>query len=380
MYGRNLLETATAALALSVCALNASAQPSTFLGPLNLNNFVASTVPSNGDQNPYGVAIVPKSIGNLRAGNILVSNFNNAGDDSNPGGLQGTGSTIVQITPSGAVQLFAAINSETLPGACPGGVGLTTALVVVRHGWVFVGSLPTSDGTSATAQAGCLIMLDAKGNVVATFSGNGINGPWDMTAKDSGDNVALFVTNVLNGDVTSGLPHIVNQGTVLRLNFSVPEYREGVPQLVHTTVIGSGFPETADPAALVVGPTGVGLDADGSLYVADSLDNAIRVIPSALTRTTSAGLGTLDSSGGALNDPLGLAIAPNGNAISANGNDGNLVETITEVVSNNQVAVKNTETGSGSLFGIAVGADHASLYFVDDGNNTLRVLKHSVAK
>ena len=56
---------------------------------------VASTVPPNGDVNPYGVAIVPNTIGNLQAGNILVSNFNNSAN------LQGTGTTIVQITPGG---------------------------------------------------------------------------------------------------------------------------------------------------------------------------------------------------------------------------------------------------------------------------------------
>src|ERR1700722_7968563 len=40
----------------------------------------ASTVPSNGDVNPYGVAFVPPSVptnGLLQQGGILVSNFNN---------------------------------------------------------------------------------------------------------------------------------------------------------------------------------------------------------------------------------------------------------------------------------------------------------------
>ncbi len=70
---------------------------------------------------------------------------------------------------------------RALPGRCPGGVGLTTALGVLRSGWVVVGSLPTSDGTAATAKAGCLIVLDSHGRVRETLRGNGINGPWDMT-------------------------------------------------------------------------------------------------------------------------------------------------------------------------------------------------------
>src|ERR1700756_3772910 len=140
---------------------------------------ISSTVPSNGDVNPYGVFRVPRSVGKLVRGNILISNFNNSTN------LQGTGTTIVQISPSGSFSLFAQIDPSTLPGPCPGGVGLTTALVVLRSGWVVVGSLPTSDGTSATAQAGCLIVLDSNGNVAETITDAQINGPWDMTVFDA---------------------------------------------------------------------------------------------------------------------------------------------------------------------------------------------------
>ena len=90
---------------------------------------VASTVPANGDLNPYGVAVVPASTGNLVKGHILVSNFNNSSN------LQGTGTTIVDIAPNGAVKLFAWVDPASLPSPCPGGVGLTTALAVLRTGW-----------------------------------------------------------------------------------------------------------------------------------------------------------------------------------------------------------------------------------------------------
>src|ERR1700731_3142197 len=154
---------------------------------------LASTVPSNGDVNPYGVFEVKRSVGDLKQGHILVSNFNAASN------LQGTGTTIVDIAPGGAMSLFAEIDAKKLPGTCPGGVGLTTALVVLRTGWVIVGSLPTTDGTAATAQAGCLLVLDSEGKPAETFFGSLINGPWDMDVED-GDRVAkLFVTNVLNG-------------------------------------------------------------------------------------------------------------------------------------------------------------------------------------
>ena len=45
-----------------------------------------------------------------------------------------------------------------------------------------VGSLPTSNGKSATAQLGCLIVLDSNGKPVSTIACPNIQGPWDMTA------------------------------------------------------------------------------------------------------------------------------------------------------------------------------------------------------
>jgi hypothetical protein len=139
---------------------------------------IASTVPANGDVNPYGIVVVPNTVGNLVKGNLLISNFNAVSNE------QGTGTTIMQISPGGTVSQFAQIDASILPGTCTGGIGLTTALVALRAGWVIVGSLPTSDGTSATAQAGCLLVLDPMGNVSETIYGTLINGPWDMAAFD----------------------------------------------------------------------------------------------------------------------------------------------------------------------------------------------------
>jgi len=360
------IRVAIPAVILLTASASVLADERAFLDHFNTVDLIASTVPANGDVNPYGIAVIPHSDGMLTRGNILISNFNNAKN------LQGTGTTIVQVSPQGAVTLFAQIDAASLGNECPGGVGLTTALVVLRRGWVIVGSLPTSDGSSATAGPGCLIVLNSAGQVVETFMGAGINGPWDMTALDKEDQALLFVTNVLNGDVTQGSPHVVNQGTVLRLLVDVPRSGMGMPTLVSTTEIGSGFAETADPGALVIGPTGVGLGSDGTLYVADSLNNRIAAIPDAVARMTTANTGTDVSTGGALNDPLGLLVAPNGDIVTANGLDGNLVEITPQ---GNQVAVDTVETatGAGSLFGIAIGNAQRGLYFVDDGDNTSKV-------
>src|ERR1700689_4544044 len=108
-----------------------------FIGPFNTITTISTTVPKNGDGNPYGIARVPRSTGSLVEGQYLISNFNNGGN------LQGTGTTIVQIARHGAFSLFATINASKV--SCPGGIGLTTALVALKSGLVIVGSLPTAD-------------------------------------------------------------------------------------------------------------------------------------------------------------------------------------------------------------------------------------------
>jgi hypothetical protein len=347
---------ATALCANAQKSHSGSAQPSV----------VASTVPANGDVNPYGIARIPSSSGALVQGNILISNFNNSNN------LQGTGSTIVQISPSGSMSLFAQIDASMLPGPCPGGVGLTTALVVLRSGWVVVGSLPTMDGTAATAQAGCLLVLNNHGMVVETFYGSLINGPWDMTAWDAGNFAELFVSNVLNGTVAAN-GSVVNQGTVIRLGINIPS--GSMPSLQSITVIGSGFSERTDPAALVIGPTGLGLDPDAdTLYVADSLNNRIAAIRHPVFRESSAGTGATVSQGGSLNDPLGLTVSRRGDILTVNGDDGFLVETTPRGKQVQKVLLDNTGTppGSGALFGLI--DVNGAIFYVDDASNTLNVL------
>ena len=360
--------TATAGLlAGSGILAGAASAGTTFIGPLNQTKEIASTVPANGDLNPYGVAVVPRSTGDLHQGDVLVSNFNNAATTANPGGVQGTGTTIVQVSPGGAVSQFAGISDS----ACPGGVGLTTALVVLRSGWVIVGSLPTQNGS--VSGSGCLIVLDSHGVVRETLAGHGINGPWDMTALDLGGLSELFVTNVLNGTVAAG-GSTVNEGTVLRL--LITSGPSGVPRLLAVTRIGSGFGEHLDPAALVIGPTGVGLGRNGTLYVADTVANRIAAIPGAVFRVTSAGRGFTVTRGRHLNGPLGLVVAPGGNILTVNSGDGNLVETTPFGF---QIAVRTLDSsgsppGAGALFGLAVKPFHRAVYFVDDATNTFALL------
>lgn len=353
----------TVATALTVLGAGTSwaVPPEPFLPPPGGVMEIASTVPKNGDVNPYGVAVVPSSIGNLQAGNVLVSNF------SAKSNRQGTGRTIVQISPSGQRTVFATI---------PGNVGLTTALVILPGGWVLVGNLPTSNGKAATAKAGSLLVLDSTGHVRETITGHGINGPWDATAISLDDSVDVFVSNVLNGTVAAH-GKTVHRGTVVRLHLTL--HSDGPPQLAGALTVGSGFAEHTDPAALVVGPTGLGLSEDGDLYVADSAANRITVLPNAVLRTTSAGTGRVLTRNGGLHTPLGLAVAPGGDLLIVNGGRGTLVE-VTQ--GGHQFAPlvldkSGKPAGAGTLFGLAViPTDHAA-YFVDDATNTLNLVQGS---
>jgi hypothetical protein len=326
---------------------------------------IASTIPSNGDVNPYGVVVVPRTTGRLIGGDTLVSNFNNKAN------VQGTGTTIVQISPGGTLTTFARIQSLPASHTCPGGVGLTTALNVLPGGWVVVGSLPTAKGGTLPAvnPTGCLIVLNSTGKVVTTWSNQNINGPWDMTMRTTASGADLFLANVLSRTGSpSSPPPPTGLCTVVRIDVSLASGQQ--PAIASTTVIGSGFPWQLNKAALVQGPTGVALGSNGTLYVAETVGSSISKIPNAATRTTAVPYGsdTL-THGGSLNGPLGLTLVPGGNLVAVNGNNGNAVEISP---AGHQVAtVTLVPNGAGDLFGVTTLANGQGLLTVNDGTNAL---------
>jgi hypothetical protein len=319
---------------------------------------VVSTVPSNGDQNPYGVAFIHESFpggGAAAGGDILVSNFNNSAN------LQGTGSTIVSISPGGATHLF-------FQGAQ--GLGLTTALGVLSRGIVLVGNLPAPAGTCASIGTPSLLVVDKHGKLMNTLiNASLLNGPWDLTIHEDSLMSQVFVSNVLSGTVT-------------RLDVVVsPD--GGQLTVMKITQIASGYGHRCDPNALVVGPTGLAYDANKHLlYVASTVDNAIYSIAGADTAQSDHGIGTLVYSDNAhLRGPVGLLLAPNGDLIATNGDaingDPNHPSEMIEFTpSGSFVAQMPVDTGGqGGAFGIAAMGAADSLRFaaVDDITNTLKV-------
>jgi len=317
----------------------------------------ATTVPANGDVNPYGVAIVPDDFaggGPLAGGDVLVSNFNNSAN------LQGTGTTVVSVTPQGHTSTF-------FQGR---GLGLTTALGVLRRGFVLVGNVPTPDGANVTPP-GSLLILDRYGDVALTLiNSNLLNGPWDLAVEDRGATADVFVSNVLDGTVT-------------RIDLSVPRHGDNV-QVLSETRIASGYTFRTDPAALVVGPTGLALDSStDTLYVASTGDNDVYALSDAITAHTRSGRGTLIYQDHAhLRGPLALALAPNGNLIAANGDAVNadatnthnseLVEFTTAGVFVDQFQISPTVGGAFGL-AIAQSGSNTTLAAVNDILNELEI-------
>ena len=366
---RSALLAAASFLTLGVANVSAAQPAESFLGSIHNDTTLSTTVPANGDQNPYAIVVAPVSSGAIEKDDVLVTNFNN---DKN---LQGLGTTIVDFNPSTKkLSVFAELPRH-LP-QCPGGIGLTTAITMLKTGWVIVGSAPSEDGTTKTKGAGCLLVLDSHGKVADVIAGPNINAPWgNMATVDNGRTATLFVSNAgFHLGAPTSDASVVKLSTVLRLELTIPE---GKPPIVKSqTVIGSGFGARADKDVFLIGPTGLQLGKDDTLYVSDAIGNRINAIRHASTRTTSAGIGRIITQDGLLQRPLAMMTAPNGNLIVTNAQNGQVVEV--DPATGKQLSAiwvdenkAQTPPGSGDLFGIAMTPSGSGFYYVEDESNTL---------
>jgi len=352
------LNTFRTAAFLALASVPVAAQTQTPKSIFPLPAPVVSTVPSNGDVNPYGVFFVPKGVpsgGVLASGDILVSNFNNSAN------LQGKGTTIIRVSSHGAVSLF--FQGKT-------NLGLTAALGVLKRGLVFVGNLPTVDGTPATVQAGSLLVIDRKGNLLGNLTDpNLIDGPWGMAIFDQGGVAKICISNVLNGTIT-------------RLDVAVSD--DGDSIAVRSAVrIASGYNHRLDPAALVLGPSGLSYDAQHEiLYVASSADNAVYAVHEAGSRESSGGAGNIIYQDNIhLHGPIDLVQAPNGHLIVANSDGSNAdpnqpSELVEFTVDGKFIAQYSLDKNDGGAFGVAlapIGGTAVRVAAVDDNANTLSI-------
>jgi sugar lactone lactonase YvrE len=163
--------------------------------------------------------------------------------------------------------------------------------------------------------------------------------------------------------------------------------RQITPRGVMNILAGSGLAGAADgpsTAASFNGPSGLALDKEGNIYVADTANHQVRKITPDGKVTTLAGSGTPGSANGTGKDasfkrPTGVAVDASGNVYVADQGN-NLIREI-----NPQGAV-TTLAGSGAQgwddgpatlasfnrpFGVAVDF-YGNVYVADTGNNVIR--------
>ncbi|MGA8029558.1 MAG: hypothetical protein WB992_20640 [Bryobacteraceae bacterium] len=345
----------TAIALISLSATLVSAQDTHTIFPLTPPS--VSTIPSNGDLNPYGVVFVPKTVpagGVLQPGDILVSNFNNSAN------LQGLGTTITRVTAAGKTSTFFTSPSPQ--------TGLTAALGILSDGLVLIGNLPTLDGTSATVQPGRLAVLDRSGNFLGTIGTlSTIDGPWGMAVYDNGNGITgtahVFVSNVLSGVIS---------------RFDITYTASSASATV--TIIAKGFNHRPDPAAIVLGPSGLAYSpSNDTLYVASSTDNAIYEIPTAAATHSIVSATLLFQDLTHLHGPLDLSILPNGHFLVANSDGSNAdpnqpSELVEYTPTGEFLAQMSIDPNNGGAFGVAtynIGWGTFRLAAVDDNTNTL---------
>ena len=333
------------------------------------DGFVASTMGSNGDVNPYGVAVVPLTMGKLVKGNVLVSDFNSAS-------TQGAGTTILQINP------MTGMSSVFYQGAS-NVVGPVAIAINPTNDIVWIGNYgPATQGSTFTGANGNITAINPSGSRVAVFndtttantpSAPAWSGVWGQAFGAVNGVGAFYWTSAGNGNGTGG--------GVWRLNPGAGGTSSTQP--LHATyaqlATSSAIPGSGSNASTAAGPQGIVFDnANNTLYVADDANNTIYAIPNA-NSITSPVTPTVVYSGPDINTPQNLALNPtNGDLLVVNGaGNNNLVEI--DPTTGTVVAMRSLtyNEAPGSLFGLASTTSASGqlvLYYVDDTTNSLHAL------
>ena len=315
---------------------------------------IASTVDAtNGDQNPYGLTIAPKTVGKEVAGDLIVCNF------SDKANVNGNGTTIEDISPtSGAVTQL--IQNSALKGC--------DAVAMAPNGNVWAADYSANNNP----------IISANGTINTTLAQGPWSGPWGQAFNTgTAPNPSFFVTNATNG-------------TVIRINILAPTPPSTAPTFTFDTIL-TGLTYNNGAPGNILAPAGLTYEkASDSLYIVDS--NANRVIK--IAGASSAPPNTYAATGSTFNTPMVSTVysgAPLASPISmAELTNGNLVigNTVANSYGNNVLVELNPATQSivsqinvdsnaaGALFGIAAATVNGTqfIYYNDDNNNTVNSL------
>lgn len=340
---------------------------------------IGSTVdPTNGDVNPYGLAINGKT--------LYVCNFNNSSN------VQGTGTTIVSLstTPGSTPKSFAADSS--LKGCSS--LSSTPIQQGVYHLYATGSQAPAVDQYCATSKCG------GAGTQTSSLTAK-MKQPWGSAWAVSGGvyyyaSKALFISDATTGSI------------ILAVSCA------GGPCTTPMTPIVTGFKVNHGKPGSILGPSGLIFDekncvkiganpACGTLYVVDGASNTVVAIHNVmnLRKVKSIVVGksgktfsgpekswaSLVYSGSPLKGPISAAVFPNGNLVVGNTTEPAGTNSIIEIAKPSCTAIPckpstvldkvNVDKGAaGALFGLAVGGSKKSpvLYFNDDNANNVQAL------
>jgi len=342
---------ATIILSLSGCSSSNPLAPSILnpdIFPFKTVSNIGSIIdPTNGDRNPYGLAIALSDTGLFTSGDLVVCNFNNSSN------VQGTGTTVEYIHPASGSTVHRFAQDATLLGC--GSVSV----------------LP-DDHVAVTAKlANDVVIYDPSASTKVTLSGSPFNGPWGSTYANSLTKPAIYVSNA-------------NDGSLVRINVLGPTSYS-------TETIATGFSVNGGAPGNIFAPYGMAYNpANDTLYIAESNSNKLI----AIANVSSVGAGGItvsgsDStfggtsgssahavlSGAPLNNPLGASLLVNGNIVVANSGD-NLMIDVTP--GGKVVGTMSLDAGAaGALFSLAAVPgtfQQQIVYFNDSNDNTVKVL------
>ena len=296
-----------------------------------------------------------------------------AGLAGSPGTAEGTGTAAQFSFPSGVAVdtsgnvYVADTNNCTVREITPAGV------VTTPFGSAGVCGSADGTGTAAQFNSPTGVAVDTSGNIYVADFGNGIR---KITPAGVVTTLATsFVDPVGVAVDTSSPPNIYVADYV---NQTIDKV---TPAGVVTTLAGSagvgGSANGTGTAAQFGYPAGVAVDATGNVYVADVVNNAIRMITPAGVVTTLAGVaggnpGTADGTGSAaqFHYPSGVAVDNHGNVYVADTNNAT-IRTVTT-----PAGVVTTLAGSAAGSGYVDGTGSAARFFqpagiaVDANGNT----------
>lgn len=330
------------------------------LQQLTTQQTIGSTVdPLDGDQNPYGLDVAKSNSGKIKAGDLVICNFNN---NNKLGNVQGQGTTIISLHPT--------------PGSVPTHIARDAQL----KGCTAIALAPGSDAIWAAAfVANDNPIVAANGGLLTALAG----GPWHGPFGE-----AFSPHPGPDGGVACFYESNAGDGSIVRINiFANKPFTYDV--------IATGFPVNHGVPGSILGPSGLQYEARRDrLFIVDGANNAVYVLRHVST-IPDHGLSVdpfgksfdgpfarrarLVYMGAPLNGPISSAVLFDGHLAIGNTGNPNGKNLIVEITPHGQLLfVRNVDTGAaGAIFGmVATGQtlESEKLYYNNDNDNTLRVL------